>query len=163
MPNGSCQRCNKLIKIITDYKKSYRITYKQAIILGMTMLAMGIQGSAFALSGGITLSNMTTVDMKGNQDGVLHAGEPVGFSSVIANHSAGEKRFTYVVRVLDQDDKIQSQDGMSANIVPNQSLTVVESWTPQKAGIYTVQTVLLNGYLMASPLTDAIETNIVVK
>ncbi|NHI04306.1 hypothetical protein DYY67_1164 [Candidatus Nitrosotalea sp. TS] len=163
MSNGSCQRCNKLIKIICNDKKLHCITYKQAIVLGMTMLAMGISGSAFALSSDITLSSLTTVDMKGNQDNVLHAGKPVGFSSVIANHSAGEKRFTYVVRVLDQNNKIQSQSGMSANIVPNQSLTVAESWTPQKAGIYTVQTVLLNGYLMASPLTDAIETSIVVK
>lgn len=163
MSSGSCQRCSGLIKIIIDDKKSYHITYKHAIILGMTILAIGIPGSAFALSSDITLSNMTTVDMKGNQDNMLHTGEPVGFSSVIANHSAGEKRFTYVVRVLDQNNKIQSQSGMSANIVPNQSLTVAESWTPQKAGTYTVQTVLLNGYLLASPLTDVIQTNIVVK
>lgn len=133
-----------------------------AIILIISVLALGVPGYAFA-SSGMTLSGLTTVDMQGNQKSALYTGEPVGLSSVIENHSAGEKRFTYVVRVLDQDNQVQSQSGMSANIVPNQSLTVSESWTPQKSGTYTVQTVLLNGYLLASPLTDVIQTSIVVK
>ena len=140
----------------------FKICGGLAIILIVSMLALGVPGYAFAVSSGMTLSSLTTVDMQGNQKSTLYAGMPVGFSSVIENHSAGEKRFTYVVRVLDQDNQVQSQSGMSANIVPNQSLTVSESWTPQKAGTYTVQTVLLNGYLLASPLTDVIQTSIVV-
>lgn len=143
-------------------KGYFKICSGLAIILIVSALALGVPGYAFA-SSGMTLSGLTTVDMQGNQKNVLYTGEPVGLSSVIENHSTGEKRFTYVVRVLDQDNQIQSQSGMSANIVPNQSLTVSESWTPQKAGTYTVQTVLLNGYLLASPLTDVIQTNIVVK
>ncbi len=163
MLNEYCQRCGRLIKIINYNKNPYRIMQKHAIILSMAILVMGFSGCAFALPSGMTLSNPTTVDMSGHQTSELHAGQPVGFSSVIENHSEGEKRFTYVVQVLDRNNQIQSQSGMSANIVPNQSLTVAESWIPQKAGIYTVQTVLLNGYLISSPLTDVIKTNIVVK
>jgi hypothetical protein len=162
MTIGSCKRCS-VPKIINYNIKPQHIMQKQAIILSISILAIGIPGYALALPSGMTLSNPTTVDMKGNQKSVLYSGEPVGFSSVIENHSAGEKRFTYVVRVLDQNNQVQSQSGMSANIVPNQSLTVAESWTPQQPGTYTVQTVLLNGYLLASPLTDVIQTSIVIK
>jgi hypothetical protein len=163
MPDESCRRCGGLIKIINDNKKSYRAMQKQAMLFSIAILVIGISGYAFALSSGMTLSSPTTVDMNGHQKNEIYTGQPVGFSSVIENHSAGEKRFTYVVQVLDQNNQLQSQSGMSANIVPNQSLTVSESWIPQKAGTYTVQTVLLNGYLISSPLTDVIKTNIVVK
>lgn len=162
MPNEFCQRFGVLIKKINDDKKLSWIIQKQAIILSMAILAIGIPGCAFALPS-ITLSNPTTVDMSGHQKNDLHTGEPIGFSSVIENHSAGEERFTYVVQVLDKDNQIQSQSGMSANIVPNQLFTVVESWTPQKAGTYSVQTFLLNGDLISTPITDMIKTNIVVK
>ncbi len=163
MPDESCQRRVELIKIINDNKKPFWIVQKLALILSMAILIMGISECAFALPSDITLSNPTTVDMSGHQKTEIYTGEPVGFSSVIENHSTGEKRFTYVVQVLDQNNQIQSQNGMSANIVPNQSLTVSESWTPQKAGTYTIQTVLLNGYLLSSPLTNVIKTNIVVQ
>lgn len=134
-----------------------------AIIFSVAILAVGIAGYAYAVPSDITLSSPTTVDMSGHQKTELRVGEPVGFSSVITNHSLGEKRFTYVVRVLDQNNQIQSQQGLSANIVPNQSFTVAESWTPDKAGTYAVQTFLLNGYMISSPLSEVIETNIVVK
>lgn len=136
---------------------------KQVIILSMTMLVMGIPGYALGQLSEITLSNPTIVDMKGHQKNDLYVGTPIGFSSIIENHGTGEKRFTYVVRVLDQNNQIQSRSSMSVNISPNQSLTVAESWIPQKAGMYSVQTFLLNGNLMSSQLTDIINTNIVVK
>jgi hypothetical protein len=129
----------------------------------MTMVGIGIIGPAFAQPSQMTLSNPTTVDMSGHPKTELHVGEPIGFSSVITNYSAGEKRFMYVVRVFDQNNQIQAQEGISANIVPNQSFTVTESWTPQQPGRYIVQTSLLNGYMIASPLTDIIQTSITVK
>lgn len=153
----------ELSKIIKGNKKSYWITRKHAIILSMSVLVIGFSGYAFALPNDMTLSNPTTVDMSGHQKSEIHTEEPVGFSSVIENHSTGEKRFMYVVRVLDQNNRIQSQNGMSTNIVPNQSLTVSESWTPQKAGTYTVQTFLLDGHVISNPITNVIETNVVVK
>jgi len=121
------------------------------IILGIAILAVGIMGDAYAIPSDITLSNPVTVDMNGHQKSGLRIGEPAGFSSVITSHSMGEKRFTYVVRVLDQNNQILSQQGLSANIVPNQSFIVAESWTPEKAGTYTVQTFLLDGYMISSP------------
>lgn len=136
---------------------------RPAIIFSIAILATGISGYAFALSSDMTLSNPITVDMSGHQKTEIHVGEPVVFSSVITNHSAGEKRFTYVVLVLDQNNQVQSHEGISANIVPNQSFTVAESWTPQEAGRYTVQTFLLNGFTISSPLTDVIKTTVVAK
>lgn len=129
----------------------------------MIVLTIGIAGYAYATPGEMTLSTPVTVDMSGHQKTQLHAGEPVGFSSIITNNTPGEKRFMYVVRVLDQNNQIQFQEGISANIVPNQSFTVAESWTPQEAGRYTVQTLLLNGYMISSPLADMIQTSVVVK
>ncbi len=75
----------------------------------------------------------------------------------------GEKKFTYVVLVLNQAKQIELKEGLSASIGPGQSFTVAQSWTPKESGTYTVQTFLLNSYLMASPLTNVIETQIIVK
>lgn len=144
-------------------KKLFQAVRRPAIIFSVMFLTIGVAGYAHAMSSDITLSVPTTVDMTGHQKTEIHVGDPVGFSSTITNHSLGEKRFMYVVRVLDQNNQIQFQEGLSANIVPDQSFTVAESWTPQQTGSYTVQTFLLNGYMIASPLTDIIQTNVNVK
>ncbi|MGI0073477.1 MAG: hypothetical protein ACREA3_06675 [Nitrosotalea sp.] len=134
---------------------------RPAIILTVLIFIGGIAGSAYATTGEIMLSTPTIVDTSGHPKTEVHVGEPVGFSSVVTNHSSGEQRFTYVVRVL-QNSQIQFQEALSANILPNQSFTVGESWTPQAAGSYVVQTFLLNGNIM-SPPTNVIQTNITVK
>ncbi len=134
-------------------------------ILAISFLAIVICifGNAYATSSNLTLTSPQTVDMSGHQKNEIRVGEPVGFSSVITNHGTSEIRFTYVVLVLNQDNHIESQEGLSASIGPDQSYTVAQSWIPKESGTYTVRTFLLNGYLMASPLTDVIETQVLVK
>ena len=132
-------------------------------VTGLSVVVICIFGNAYATSSNLTLTSPTTVDMSGHQKSEIRVGEPVGFSSVVTNHATGEKRFTYVVLILNQEKQIELQEGLSASIGSGQSFTVVQSWVPKESGTYTVQTFLLNGYLMASPLTDVIETQIVVK
>ncbi len=134
---------------------------RPAIILTVLIFTVGIVGYAYATPSEIMLSTLTIVDMSGHQKSEIHVGEPVGFSSIVTNHSLGEQRFTYVVQVL-QNNQIQFQEALSANILPNQSFTVGESWTPQATGSYVVQTFLLNGYML-SQATDIIQTNVTVK
>ncbi|GEM_PF-3483482 len=162
MPDQSCKRfLGSILKIFDNGKSFWNLQIMS--VLGLAALAATIPGLALAYEGGdIALSNPTTVDMSGHQENELHTGEPIGFSSVIENHGSEEKRFTYVVEVLDLDNQVQSSSGMSANIYPDQSLTVSESWTPQKAGTYHVQTYLLNGDLIQSPITGIIKTSITV-
>ncbi len=127
------------------------------------ILAITAVGSAHASSSDITLSPPSTVDASGNQISDIHVGEMVVFSSVISNHSDGAKRFTYLVSVLNQNNQLEVRDGISADIGPNQQFTVAQSWMPEDPGTYNVQTVLLNGYLISSPLTDTINTQVIVK
>jgi hypothetical protein len=147
--------------MINNNKKLSRIVQRPAIILTVLIFAVGIVGCAYATPYGIMLSTPTIVDTSGHQKTEIHVGEPVGFSSIVTNHSSAEQRFTYEVRVL-QNNQIQFQEALSANILPNQSFTVGETWTPQATGSYVVQTFLLNGYLL-SPPTDITQTNITVK
>jgi hypothetical protein len=132
-----------------------------AVIFTGFIFIVGILGNAYATTGGVMLSSPMIVDTSGHQKTEILVGEAVGFSSLVTNHSSGEQRFTYAVRVL-QNSQIQFHEELSANILPNQSFTVGETWTPQAAGSYVVQTFLLNGY-MISPPTDLIQTNITVK
>jgi hypothetical protein len=147
--------------MINNNKKISGFVQRPAIMLTVLIFTVGIIGCAYATPGEIMLSTPTIVDMSGHQKTEIHVGEPVGFSSIVTNHSSGEQRFTYVVRVL-QNNQIQFQEALSANILPNQSFTVGESWTPQATGSYVVQTFLLNGNMM-SPPTDIIQTNVTVK
>lgn len=134
---------------------------RHAVMLAVLVFIVGIAGSACATTDGIMLSTPTIVDTSGHPKTDVHVGEPVGFSSIVTNHSSGQQRFTYTVRVL-QNNQIQFQESISANILPNQSFTVGESWTPQAAGSYIVQTFLLNGY-MISPPTDVTQTTVTVR
>jgi hypothetical protein len=141
-------------------KKVPRVVQRSAIILTVLIFFVGLGGCAYATTGDIMLSTPTIVDTSGHPKTQIHVGEPVGFSSVVTNHNSGEQRFTYVVRVL-QNSQIQFQEALSANILPNQSFTVGESWIPQAAGSYVVQTFLLNGDMLSSP-TDMTQTAITV-
>ena len=136
---------------------------RPALVFSFLIATFCIFGTVYATSGDLTLSLPTTVDMSGHQKSEIIAGEPVGFSSIITNHGTTEKRFTYVVLVLNQAKQIEFQEGLSASIGSSQSFTVAQSWTPKESGTYTVQTVLLNGYLLSSRITDVIETKITVK
>ena len=136
---------------------------RPALVFSFLVATICIFGTVYAASGDLTLSLPTTVDMSGHQKSEINIAEPVGFSSVITNHGTTEKRFTYVVLVLNQAKQIELQEGLSASIGSDQSFTVAQSWTPKESGTYTVQTVLLNGYLVSSPVTDVIETKIIVK
>jgi hypothetical protein len=127
------------------------------------ILAITVVENANASSGDITLSSPIAVDASGNQKSDIHVGEVVAFSSVISNHSDGEKRFTYLVSVINQNNQVEVREGLSADIGPNQEFTVAQSWMPKEAGTYNVQTVILNGYLISSPLTDVINTQVTVK
>ena len=131
-------------------------------ILLITIITITLVGSANA-SSDITLSTPTTVDTTGNQKSNIHVGDVVVFSSVISNHSEGQKRFTYLVSILDQNNQVITREGLSADIGPNQEFTVAQSWMPKESGTYNIQTVLLNGYLISSPLTDPINTQVIVK
>jgi hypothetical protein len=143
-------------------------TWKLFLVLRLAILLIAIVtitvvGNANALSSDITLSTPIVVDTSGNQKPDMHIGEVVVFSSAISNHSGGEKRFTYLVSILDQKNQVETREGLSADVGPNQEFTAAQSWIPKKSGTYNVQTVLLNGYLTSSPLTDVISTQITVK
>ncbi len=127
------------------------------------ILAITAVESVYASSSDITLSAPITVDANGNQKSNIQVGEVVVFSSVISNHSDGAKRFTYLVSVINQNNEVEVREGFSADIGPNQQFNVDQSWMPKESGTYNVQTVLLNGYLVSSPLTDTINTQINVK
>ena len=131
-------------------------------ILLITIITITLVGSAYA-SSDMTLSTPTAVDTTGNQKSNIHVGDVVVFSSVISNHSEGQKRFTYLVSIFDQNNQVITREGLSADIGPNQEFTVAQSWMPKESGTYNVQTVLLNGYLISSPLTDPINTQVTVK
>jgi len=138
------------------------LVLRLAIFL-IAIIAITVVGSANASSSNITLSTPIAVDTSGNQKLDIHVGEVIAFSSVISNHSGGEKRFTYLVSVLNQNNQVEVREGLSADIGPNQEFTVAQSWMPKESGTYNVQTVLLNGYLISSPLTDVINTQVTVK
>jgi hypothetical protein len=132
-------------------------------ILFIAIIAITTVGSASASSGDITLSTPIAVDTSGNQKSEIHVGDVVAFSSVISNHSDGQKRFTYLVSIINQNNQVVTREGLSADIGPNQEFTMAQSWMPKEAGTYNVQTVVLNGYLISSPLTDVINTQVSIK
>jgi hypothetical protein len=156
IPNGT-KYSKSLIPIIQTFP------VRRLLAIGLLVVAICIFGNAYAVTSNLTMTSPVTVDMSGHQKSEIRVGEPVGFLSVVTNHGTNEKRFTYVVLILNQEKQIELQEGLSVSIGAGQSFTVAQSWIPKEPGSYTVRTFLLDGYLLASPLTDVIETQIVVK
>jgi hypothetical protein len=65
--------------------------------------------------------------------------------------------------MINQNNQVEVREGLSADIGPNQEFNVAQSWLPKESRTYSIQTVVLNGYLISSPLTDVINTQVTVK
>ncbi len=136
---------------------------RTVLVLSFIIAAVGFGVNAHATFGDISLTSPKMVSTTGEQLGALHVGDQIGVESVITNHAASEKRFTYMVQVLNNKGQTEYFEGLSASILPNQSFTVSQSWIPKESGQYTVQTFVWDGLLLPTPVTKVMQTQVTVE
>ena len=136
---------------------------RAVLVLFFMIAAVGFGVNAYATFGDISLTPPKMVSTTGEQLEALHVGEQIGVESVITNHATSEKRFTYMVQVLNNKGQTEYFEGLSASILPNQSFTVSQSWIPKESGQYTVQTFVWDSLLFPTPVTKVMQTQVTVE
>jgi hypothetical protein len=136
---------------------------RAVLVFSFIIAAAGFGGIAHATFGDISLTSPKMVSLTGQELTSLHVGQQIGVESTITNHAASQKKFTYMVQVLNNKGQVEYFEGLSASMLPNQSFTVSQSWTPKESGQYTVQTFVWDGLLFPTPLTKVVQTQVTVE
>ncbi len=135
---------------------------KSFLVLAFLLGSLGLYGSAHAMFSDINLTQPRIVDSTGQELSGLHTGQQILIESTLTNNGPSEQRLTYVLQVLNKDGQSEYFAGLSASMLPHQSFTFAQSWIPEEAGKYTVQTFVLNSFLLPTPVTKIIQTPITV-
>lgn len=136
---------------------------RAVLVFSFIIAAIGFGGIAHATFGDISLTSPKMVSLTGQELTSLHVGQQIGVESIIMNHATSQKKFTYMVQVLNNKGQVEYFEGLSASILPNQSFTVSQSWIPKESGQYTVQTFVLDSLLFPTPVTKVVQTQVTVE
>ena len=102
------------------------------------------------------------VNTSGQKITDFHVNQQIGVESNLTNNGKIEHKFTYLVQVMDNHGKTEYLEGFSASMLPNQSFTASQVWMPKAPGQYTVQVFVWDSLSSAIPLTDVLQTQIVI-
>jgi hypothetical protein len=136
---------------------------RAVLVFSFIIAAAGFGGIAHATFGDISLTSPKMVSLTGQELTSLHVGQQIGVESTIANHATSEKKFTYMVQVLNNKGQVEYFEGLSASMLPNQSFTVSQAWTPEESGQHTVQTFVWDNLSFPTPMTKVVQTQITVE
>jgi len=136
---------------------------RAVLVFSFIIAVAGFGGIAHATFGDISLTSPKSVSLTGHELTSLHVGQQIGVESIITNHGTSQKKFTYMVQVLNNKGQVEYFEGLSASILPNQSFTVSQSWTPKESGQHTVQTFVWDSLLFPTPLTKVVQTQVTVE
>ena len=112
--------------------------------------------------GDFTITQPKMVDYDGHELNKIQVGQQVGVSSVLTNHNFYEKKFTYIVQVLNNKGQTEYLEGLSASMVSGQSFTAAQTWIPHEPGKYTVQIFVWSSLASPIPITNPKDSTITV-
>ncbi len=84
---------------------------RAVLVFSFILAAVGFGVNAHATFGNISLTSPKMVSLTGQELTSMHVGQQIGVQSVIANHAASEKRFTYLVQVLNNKGQTEYFEG----------------------------------------------------
>jgi len=100
----------------------------------------------------ITVTDTRFTDQSGSSLQKVKAEQSVIISSIIQSHTSSRQEYSYIVQVKDSDGFTVALSWISGNIEPQRSASVSVSWTPEKAGQYTIEIFIWQGLLNPVPL-----------
>ena len=135
---------------------------KTSLFLLGSIIIFGFAQSALAMTSDVTLTTPSMVDTSGQKISDFHVGTQIGVESILTNHGKSEQKFSYVVQVLDSNGGTDFLEVFSASMLSNQSFTASQVWIPKATGQYTIQIFVWDSLSSAIPLTDVLNTQVIV-
>ncbi len=118
--------------------------------------------NAHATDSGITISQPQMVNTMAHEISDFHVGQQIGIEATLVNHDQKDKKFTYLVQVINNRGTTEYLEGFSASMLPGQSFNATQVWIPKEAGTYTVQAFVSSSLVPQVPLTNTMKTIITV-
>ncbi len=131
----------------------------------------------YSISDNLDISTMTTLDGKTHKLQSLPIvlsnafGVPLNLFSVnnqmqingnLSNPQNFKQGFVYLYQIKDQNNFIVSISWVQGEVSANKNLNVSQSWIPQHAGIYTIETYTWVSLANPVPLSDSVSKSIFV-
>ena len=132
------------------------------LAIALFPLIISVTPNALGTFDDITLTAPKMVNTTGQELTSFQVGQQIGIESTLTNHSTHEQKFTYLVQVMNKDGAAEYLEGFSASMVSNQSFTASQIWIPKEPGQYTIQVYVWDSLTSGIPLTQVLQTQIVV-
>ena len=150
---------NKLVVLIIVVALTIIVAIEIPESNASTLLSSSASPASF---GDITLTQPKMVSDDGHELNTVKAYQSVGISSVLTNHAPSEKKFTYIVQVLNKKMQAEYLEGLSASMLSGQSFSCSQSWIPKEPGQYTIQIFVWQSLGSPIVVTNVIKTTITV-
>jgi hypothetical protein len=118
--------------------------------------------NAHATDSGITISQPQMVNTMAHDISNFHVGQQIGIEATLVNHNQKDRKFTYLVQVINNKGTTEYLEGFSASMLSGQSFNATQVWIPKEAGTYTVQAFVSSSLVSQIPLTNMMKTTITV-
>jgi hypothetical protein len=110
----------------------------------------------------VPASNARIMDSTGKTlDGVVK-GQQIQIASDITNKVNKEQAFAYLVQIQDSNGIALSLSWITGSLLPNQNMSLSQSWTPKSTGTYTAQIFVWQGITNPNALSPQLTLQIPV-
>ena len=111
--------------------------------------------SSFAFSYAATTDGSVLQDAKlvSDDDNTIQVDNQVMIVADLSNGQDRDQKFAYIVQIHNENDIVVSLSWLTGNLSPYQTFSPAQSWTPTRAGTYTVQIFVWESVDSPTPLS----------
>ncbi len=110
----------------------------------------------------VPASGIQVTDNEGNEQKTILVGKQIQIGSNLTNVTIRNQTFAYIVQISDANQIIESLPWISGTLLPSQTFSPSVSWTPSKAGNYTVQIFVWQSINNPNALSPPIQNDLTV-
>ncbi|MDE1813835.1 MAG: hypothetical protein KGH87_00875 [Thaumarchaeota archaeon] len=110
----------------------------------------------------VPASGIQITDNKGNEQKTILTDKQIQIGSNLTNVTIRNQTFAYVVQIQDKDGTIESLSWISGLLIPSQTFSPSISWTPSRAGDYTVNVFVWQNINNPNSLSPPLWTDLIV-
>ncbi|HJT10324.1 MAG TPA: hypothetical protein VJ771_06015 [Candidatus Nitrosotalea sp.] len=110
----------------------------------------------------VPVSGINITDNEGNQQKTILVNKQIQIGSKLVNVTIRNQTFAYIVQISDEHQNVASVTSVSGLLFPSQTFSPSVSWTPSKAGNYTLQIFVWQSIDNPNSLSPPLLTDITV-
>ncbi|MFZ1077194.1 MAG: hypothetical protein WAN47_07175 [Nitrosotalea sp.] len=110
----------------------------------------------------VPVSNARMIDSTGKTLDEVMTGQQVQIVSDVTNKVNKDQAFAYLVQIQDNNGITLSLSWITGSLLPNQNMSLSQSWTPKSSGTYTAQIFVWQGVTNPNALSPTLTLQVPV-